>query len=231
MVRQLGWDSGSLCAPPDRDGGRPGTPACSPFVPEADRPGPYAGPRQRQRVGCEKYADILGPRHGGRRVGRRVRVRPRLPARLCTRHPAAAPTTSPTCFWLELRASFPFGEARHRPPDRPGGPAHAASPPLCAGACGGATTDGAGSAPRPAPTSTSWALSHAEFGPRGLRREYVLYDEVAVWKQILLQTGGGRRYRCRRWRRRPHPPADTAPTAPTADNVRAISRSPTDDAN
>jgi hypothetical protein len=29
-------------------------------------------------------------------------------------------------------------------------------------------------------------ISHAEYGPWGLRREYVLYDEVAVWKQILL---------------------------------------------
>ena len=29
-------------------------------------------------------------------------------------------------------------------------------------------------------------ISHAEFGPWGLRREYVLFDEVAVWKQILL---------------------------------------------
>lgn len=29
-------------------------------------------------------------------------------------------------------------------------------------------------------------LSHAEFGPWGLRREWTLYDEVAVWKQILL---------------------------------------------
>ena len=32
-------------------------------------------------------------------------------------------------------------------------------------------------------------LSHAEFGPRGLRREWVLYDETAIWKQILMQTG------------------------------------------
>ena len=32
-------------------------------------------------------------------------------------------------------------------------------------------------------------LSHAEFGPRGLRREWVLYDEIAIWKQILMQTG------------------------------------------
>ena len=30
--------------------------------------------------------------------------------------------------------------------------------------------------------------AHAEFGPWGLRREYVLFDETAIWKQILLQT-------------------------------------------
>lgn len=29
-------------------------------------------------------------------------------------------------------------------------------------------------------------LSHAEFGPWGLRREYVLFDDTAIWKQILL---------------------------------------------
>lgn len=32
-------------------------------------------------------------------------------------------------------------------------------------------------------------ISHAEFGPWGLRREYVLIDDTAVWKQILLHTG------------------------------------------
>jgi hypothetical protein len=32
-------------------------------------------------------------------------------------------------------------------------------------------------------------ISHAEFGPWGLRREFALFDETAVWKQILLQTG------------------------------------------
>jgi hypothetical protein len=29
-------------------------------------------------------------------------------------------------------------------------------------------------------------ISHAEYGPGGLRREFVLFDEVAVWNQILL---------------------------------------------
>ena len=32
-------------------------------------------------------------------------------------------------------------------------------------------------------------MSHAEFGPWGLRREWVVFDETAVWKQILLATG------------------------------------------
>ena len=29
-------------------------------------------------------------------------------------------------------------------------------------------------------------MSHAEFGPWGLRRECALYDEIAIWKQILM---------------------------------------------
>ena len=37
-------------------------------------------------------------------------------------------------------------------------------------------------------------MSHAEFGPygangEGIRRECALYDEVAIWKQILMQSG------------------------------------------
>jgi hypothetical protein len=32
-------------------------------------------------------------------------------------------------------------------------------------------------------------ISHAEFGPWGLRREFVALDETAIWKQILLKTG------------------------------------------
>ena len=32
-------------------------------------------------------------------------------------------------------------------------------------------------------------VSHAEYGPFGLRREYVLWDEVAVAKQVCLAAG------------------------------------------
>jgi len=30
-------------------------------------------------------------------------------------------------------------------------------------------------------------VSHVEFGPRGIRREVTLFDDIAIWKQILLQ--------------------------------------------
>lgn len=32
-------------------------------------------------------------------------------------------------------------------------------------------------------------MTHAEFGPWGLRHEFTLFDEVAIWKQIEMQTG------------------------------------------
>jgi len=31
-------------------------------------------------------------------------------------------------------------------------------------------------------------ISHAEFGPWGLRREWILFDEVAVWKQVAMAS-------------------------------------------
>ena len=32
-------------------------------------------------------------------------------------------------------------------------------------------------------------INHVEFGPRGIKNEWVLYDETMIWKQILLKTG------------------------------------------
>jgi len=31
--------------------------------------------------------------------------------------------------------------------------------------------------------------SHVEFGSWGIRREYTLYDETSIWKQIAMKTG------------------------------------------
>jgi len=43
-----------------------------------------------------------------------------------------------------------------------------------------------------APTGTKiyvMGITHAEFGPWGLRRDYTLFDDVAIWKQIHLNSG------------------------------------------
>jgi len=47
---------------------------------------------------------------------------------------------------------------------------------------------GAFGAPTGAPVGVM-GICHAEFGPWGLRREYVLLDEIAIWKQIHLHVG------------------------------------------
>ena len=36
-------------------------------------------------------------------------------------------------------------------------------------------------------SSHRMGVSHVEVGPRGVRREITLFDEIAIWKQILLQ--------------------------------------------
>ena len=52
------------------------------------------------------------------------------------------------------------------------------------------THDGWGSFGRPTGARVHvMGMSHAEFGPWGMRREFALYDEIAIWKQILLATG------------------------------------------
>ncbi len=95
--------------------------------------------------------------------------------------------------WLRLRAAFPSATFRvhHRIGMEAGAmPARAAIRWSLDG-----VHDGWGAFGRPtgAPVHVM-GISHAEYGPYGpggigLRREYVLYDEVAIWKQILLHTG------------------------------------------
>ena len=49
-----------------------------------------------------------------------------------------------------------------------------------------------GYGPFGAPTGAAvhiMGITHAEWGPWGLRREFTLFDEIAVLKQIALATG------------------------------------------
>ncbi len=91
-------------------------------------------------------------------------------------------------FWLRLRSAFPSAEFRihHRI-----GREDKLMPPRAAlrwSLWGKHDGFGAFGPPTGAQVYVL-GISHAEFGPRGLRREWVLYDETAIWTQILMHTG------------------------------------------
>ncbi|MBV6638917.1 MAG: ester cyclase, partial [Mameliella sp.] len=91
-------------------------------------------------------------------------------------------------FWLGLRAALPSArfEVHHRiGMEEPLMPPRAALRWSLKGRHEGWGAFGA-------PTGADiyiMGMSHAEFGPGGLRREWTLYDEAAVWTQIVAQTG------------------------------------------
>ena len=91
-------------------------------------------------------------------------------------------------FWMGLRAALPDArfEIRHAMGrDDAGGPPRAALRWSLDGTHAGWGMFGTPSGAR----VHVMGISHAEFGRWGLREEYVLLDETAIWKQILLHTG------------------------------------------
>lgn len=91
-------------------------------------------------------------------------------------------------FWLGLRSSFP--SARFEIHHQIGMDADMLSPRAAIRWSLDGTHDGWGAFGRPTGARVHvMGISHAEYGPWGLRRETALYDEIAIWKQILLQAG------------------------------------------
>lgn len=95
--------------------------------------------------------------------------------------------------WLALRSAFP--SAKFAVHHRIGMDGDMLSPRASVRWSLDGTHDGWGAFGRPtgAPVHVM-GICHAEYGPFGpdgigLRREYVLFDEIAIWKQILLHTG------------------------------------------
>ncbi|WP_195820167.1 nuclear transport factor 2 family protein [Roseobacter sp. MH60115] len=185
IVRQLGWDPKDYAA--DLIAREGGPEACvPPLTPATDQPGPYKG-RGNDNEWGEKYADILT-----RIMGADMAVIPAAYDRAVhVEYPGGKTGHSHgdvDQFWMGLRASFPDATFQI---DHQIGRDDALMPPRAAlrwslhGKHSGWGRFGA-------PTGAEvylLGISHAEFGPWGLRREYVIFDETTIWKQILLATG------------------------------------------
>lgn len=95
----------------------------------------------------------------------------------------------PEANWLALRSSFPsatFAIEHRIGREDPHMPPRAAIRWSMLG-----RHDGYGAFGRPTGAEVYiMGFTHAEFGPRGVRREWAVFDEISVWKQILLQTEG-----------------------------------------
>ncbi|MGR3503841.1 ester cyclase [Pseudaestuariivita sp.] len=185
IVRQLGWDPKDYARSViETEGGAETAP--HPFHPDRDIAGPYSGRGNDNAYGAQ-YADILT-----RIMGADMAVIPAQYDRAVASAYAGGVegmSTGPVDrFWMGLRASFPSArfEIHHQI-----GREDAMMPPRAAirwSLTGKHDGWGVFGAPTGAEVHVMGA-SHAEFGPWGLRREYTLYDETAVWKQILLHTG------------------------------------------
>ena len=185
IVRQLGWDPKDYAA--DLIEGEGGAEACvKPFTPLIDIEGPYKG-RGNDNEWGQKYADVLH-----RIMKAEFSVIPKEYDRAVNlEHPGGVSGISHDAadqFWMGLRASFPNAEFKI---EHQIGREDPMMPPRAAirwGLWGKHDGRGMFGAPSGAQVYVMGA-THVEFGPWGIRREYTLFDETAIWKQILLATG------------------------------------------
>ena len=185
IVKQLGMKPKRFArAQIAREGG-PGK-AQRPFTPADDVQGGYTSRGNDDEWG-QRLASILT-----RIMDKDIAViRAEYDRAVRTEHPGAEGGWSwdfAEVRWMNLRAAFPSAAfAVHHVIGRsdPHLPHRAAVRWSLDGKHDGS---GAFGAPTGAPVHVM-GITHAEFGPWGLRREFTLYDEVAIWKQILLHMG------------------------------------------
>jgi hypothetical protein len=185
IVRQMGWDPRDFAR--DLIGREGGPEKCvKPLTPATDRPGPYSGRGNDHEWGA-RLVDILSRIMSadftviGKEYDRAAQLE----------YPGATTGHSfgdADRFWMGLRAAFPdaaFAIHHVIGRDDPMMPPRAAVRWSLHGKHSGWGAFGT-------PTGAEvyvLGITHAEFGPWGLRREFTLFDETAIWKQILLATG------------------------------------------
>ncbi|MBO9468342.1 ester cyclase [Tropicibacter sp. R15_0] len=182
ILRQLGFDVQVWA----RDQMLGVDPVPTPFRPEMDEVGPYTGSGNSNQWG-EAFAAIIDQIMQGE-----LSVIPEQYDRACQMsYPGGRDLhgwSEVDAFWLGLRAAFPAAEFRIH---HCIGMEEALMPPRAAirwSLTG--RHDGWGAFGKPTGADVHiMGISHAEFGPWGLRREWTLYDEAAIWMQIVSKTG------------------------------------------
>lgn len=158
----------------------------APLTEDTDVEGPYRGAGNDDPWG-ERFADLLE-----RLMAAEFSAIPERYDRACHLEYPGAETghgrAAADAFWLGLRAAFPSARfaVRHRiGREDPMMPPRAAVRWSLTG-----RHDGWGRYGRPTGAEVHvMGISHAEFGPRGLRREWTLIDDTAIWTQIFSRTG------------------------------------------
>jgi hypothetical protein len=185
IVRQMGWDPKAFAADLIAREGGPAK-CVKPFTPAIDVQGDYRG-RGNDHPAGRRYADILTRIMGADMAAIPVEydraVHLELPGGVSAHGHGDADQ-----FWMGLRAALP--DAKFEIHHVIGRDDPEFSPRAAVRWSLTGRHDGWGAFGTPTGADLHvMAISHAEFGPWGLRREYVLYDETAIWKQILLKTG------------------------------------------
>ncbi len=180
IARQLGFDPREVAARLLREGGP------APFTPDQDVDGGYHGRGNDNDWGLQ-YEDLLT-----RIMGADFRaIHTGYDRAVIGEYPGGVQgigREQAVEFWLGLRSSFP--DATFRIHHRIGMDGGMLSPRAAVRWSLDGTHSGWGSFGRPSGAKVHvMGISHAEFGPWGLRREYALIDEIAIWKQILNHTG------------------------------------------
>lgn len=185
IVRQMGLEPKAYAADLiEREGGPES--CVRPLTPDNDLVGPYTG-RGNDNEWGQRYAGILN-----RIMNADLAVIPKEYDRGChLEYPGGVTAHSHDAvdrFWIGLRASFPSAQFTI---DHQIGRDDEMMPPRAAirwSLYGKHEGRGAFGPPTGAQVYVLGAC-HAEFGAWGVRREYVVYDETSIWKQIILHTG------------------------------------------
>ncbi|MBW3695353.1 nuclear transport factor 2 family protein [Vibrio sp. T187] len=156
------------------------------FTPDVDQCGPYSGCGNDNEWGI-RYEHILRSI-----MNAELSVIPKEYDRACIGEYAGGHSTLSHAetddFWVQLRSSFPNAEFKIH--HRVGLEGDQMSPRAAIRWSLRGKHEGFGAFGQPTGADVYiMGACHAEFGPWGLRREFVLYDELAIWKQIIQHKG------------------------------------------